>query len=414
MAKAYRGAVAEADVQRFVKLFHERKQAGLGDRDALIAAYTAVLASPRFVFLNEKPGKLDDEALATRLALFLWNSTPDEALRARAARGDLSRPDALRAETERLLNDPRSHRLTEAFLDYWLDLRKIEDSTPSTTLYNDYYLDDALVEAAVMESHLTFEELIRQNLPIHNVVDADFVFVNERLANHYGIPNVKGIAMRRVALPSDSPRGGFLTQASVLKVTANGTTTSPVLRGKWVMERILGFEIPPPPPVAAVEPDIRGAVTIRQQLDKHRANASCARCHSKIDPAGFALESFDVMGGWRDRYRGVDESKPAEPGRGKNGHPFAFHYGLPVDCSGVLPDGRAFSDVRALKRLLSAEDVTLARSFAKQLTIFATGAPMRFSDRAVIEQILEQSKPSQFGVRNLIHGVVQSSLFREK
>jgi len=414
MAKAYRGPASEADVQRFVKLYHERKQAGLGDRGALIASYTAVLASPRFVFLNEKPGKLDDNALATRLALFLWNSTPDEALRARAARGELSRPTALRAETERLLNDPRSHRFTEAFLDYWLDLRKIEDSTPSTTLYNDYYLDDALVEASVMESHLTFEEFVRQNLPVHNVVDADFAFVNERLAIHYGIPKVKGIAMRRIALAPDSPRGGFLTQASVLKVTANGTTTSPVLRGKWVMERIMGFEIPPPPPVAAVEPDIRGAVTIRQQLDKHRANASCARCHSKIDPAGFALESFDVMGGWRDRYRGVDESKPAEPGRGKNGHPFAFHYGLPVDCAGVLPDGRAFSDVRTLKRLLSADEATLARNFAKQLTIYATGAPLRFSDRTVIEQVLQQAKPTQFGVRSLIHGVVQSPLFREK
>ena len=414
MAKAYRGPVAEADVQRFVKLYDERKRAGLSEQNALIAAYTAVLASPKFVFLNEKPGQLDDNALATRLALFLWNSTPDDALRARAARGELSRPKVLRAETERLLNDPKSHRFTEAFLDYWLDLRKIEDSTPSTTLYNDYYLDDSLVEAAVLESHLTFEEFIRQNLPVHNVVDANFTFVNERLANHYGLPNVKGIAMRKVALPPDSSRGGFLTQASVLKVTANGTTTSPVLRGKWVMERILGFEIPPPPPVAAVEPDIRGAVTIRQQLDKHRANASCASCHSKIDPAGFALESFDVMGGWRDRYRGVDESKPAEKGLGKNGQPFAFHYGLPVDCAGNLPDGRAFADVRELKRLLAADDATLARNMAKQLTIYATGAPLRFSDRAVIEQMLRQAKPTRYGIRSLIHGVIQSSLFREK
>lgn len=414
MAKAYRGPVGEADVQRFMKLYDERKRAGLSEQDALIAAYTAVLASPRFVFLNEKPGKLDDNALATRLALFLWNSTPDEALRARGERGELNRPAVLRAETERLLNDPRAHRFTEAFLDYWLDLRKIEDSTPSTTLYNDYYLDDALVEAAVLESHLTFEEFIRQNLPIHNVVDADFTFVNERLAQHYGLPNVKGIAMRKVALPANSPRGGFLTQAGVLKVTANGTTTSPVLRGKWVMERLLGFEIPPPPPVAAVEPDIRGAVTIRQQLDKHRADASCASCHSKIDPAGFALESFDVMGGWRDRYRGVDESKPAEKGLGKNGQPFAFHYGLPVDCAGKLPDGRAFADVRELKRLLAADDATLARNMAKQLTIYATGAPLRFSDRAEIERMLRQAQHTRYGLRSLIHAVVQSSLFREK
>ena len=184
-----------------------------------------------------------------------------------------------------------------------------------------------------------------------------------------------------------------MTQASVLKVTANGTTTSPVLRGKWILERILGYEIPPPPPVAAVEPDIRGAVTIRQQLDKHRADPSCASCHNKMDPPGFALESFDVMGGWRDRYRGVDEDKPAEKGRGKNGQPFAFHYGLPVDSSGELPDGRPFANIREFKRLLRSDEAVIARNFAKQLVVYATGAPVRFSDRAAIERILQSAKP---------------------
>src|SRR6185503_19150256 len=270
--------------------------------------------------------RLDDYALATRLALFLWNSVPDERLRARAAKGELSRPVILRAETERMLADPKSRRFVDAFLDYWIDLRKMEDSTPSAALYNDYYLDDALTEAALGESRLFFEEMLRRDLPVRNVVDSDFTFLNERLAVHYGIPDVKGVAMRRVKLPSDSPRGGFMTQASVLKITANGTTTSPVLRGKWIMERILGIDIPPPPPVAAVEPDIRGAVTIRQQLDKHRADASCAACHSKMDPPGFALENFDVMGAWRDRYRGVDKDAPAVKGLGKNGQPFEFHY----------------------------------------------------------------------------------------
>lgn len=220
--------------------------------------------------------------------------------------------------------------------------------------------------------------------------------------------------MRRVALPSESPRGGFLTQASVLKVTANGTTTSPVLRGKWIMERILGYEVPPPPPVAAVEPDIRGAVTIRQQLDKHRSDPSCASCHSKIDPPGFALESFDVMGGWRERYRGVDESKPAEKGIGKNGQAFAFHQGLPVDCAGSLPDGRTFSDVRAFKQLLSRDEHTLALNLAKQLVVYATGAPIRFSDRTRLEALVAETKPTQYGVRSLIHAVIQSELFRQK
>jgi hypothetical protein len=196
----------------------------------------------------------------------------------------------------------------------------MEDTTPSTTLYNDYYLDDALLEASLDETRLFFTEMLQRDLPAGTIVDSDFTYLNDRLATHYGVPGVTGIAMRRVKLPSDSPRGGLLTQASVLKVTANGTTTSPVLRGKWITDRILGLEIPPPPAsVVAVEPDIRGAVTIRQQLEKHRTEKACAVCHTKMDPPGFALESFDIMGGWRDRYRASDESKPAEKGWGMNG-----------------------------------------------------------------------------------------------
>lgn len=414
LKRAYRRPVAEPDVRLFLSLVDERQKAGLSFTEAMIAAYTAVLASPKFVYLNEQPGRLDDYALATRLSLFLWNSVPDETLRARAARGELARPDILRAETERLLNDPKSNRFVEAFLDYWLDLRKIEDSTPSTTLYNDYYLDDALTEAAVAESQLYFADMVQRDLPARNIVDSNYTFLNERLAGHYAVPDVKGIAMRRVSLPADSPRGGFMTQVSVLKVTANGTTTSPVLRGKWIMERILGYQIPPPPPVAAVEPDIRGAVTIRQQLDKHRADPSCASCHNKMDPPGFALESFDVMGGWRDKYRGVDEAKPAEKGRGKNGHAFAFHYGLPVDSTGQLPDGRPFTNIRDFKRLLRDDDATIARNLAGQLTVYATGAPVRFSDRAPLERLLQGAKPTNYGARSLIHQIVQSDLFRNK
>jgi hypothetical protein len=220
--------------------------------------------------------------------------------------------------------------------------------------------------------------------------------------------------MRRVDLPSDSPRGGFMTQASVLKVTANGTTTSPVLRGKWIMERILGYEIPPPPPVPAVEPDIRGAVTIRQQLEKHRSNSSCATCHSKMDPPGFALESFDVMGGWRDRYRGVDEKVPAVKGLGKNGQPFEYHYALPVDATGVLPDGRTFGGIRDLKALLLTDEEQLARNMAKHLIVFATGAPVRFSDRAQLEQIVQATKGDQYGLRSIVRQIVLSDLFRYK
>ncbi|MEO6246836.1 MAG: DUF1592 domain-containing protein, partial [Opitutaceae bacterium] len=414
LQRAYRRPVAEADVARFVALFDDRTKAGLTFTEAMIASYTAVLASPGFVFVEEAPGPLDDYALATRLALFLWNSTPDAALRARAARGELHQPAALRAETERMLDDSKSRRFTDAFLDYWVDLRKMEDTTPSTTLYNDYYLDDALTEAAQLETQLFFAELLHRDLPARNLIDSDFSFLNERLARHYGIADVTGSTPHRVALPAGSPRGGMLTQASVLKVTANGTTTSPVLRGKWIVERILGLEIPPPPPVAAVEPDIRGAVTIRQQLEKHRDDASCASCHRKMDPPGFALESFDIMGAWRDRYRAVAEDKPVEKGIGKNGQPFEFHYGLPVDAAGELPDGRPFQDIREFKRLLLDREIDVARNLAKQLMIYATGAPVRFSDRAEIDQIVSATAAKNHGVRALVHGIVQSELFREK
>ncbi|MGH7946114.1 MAG: DUF1588 domain-containing protein, partial [Opitutaceae bacterium] len=233
-------------------------------------------------------------------------------------------------------------------------------------------------------------------------------------AEHYGISGVEGVAMRRVKLPPDSARGGLMTQASVLKVTANGTTTSPVLRGVWIHERILGYETPPPPPVAAVEPDIRGAVTIREQLARHRADPSCASCHSKIDPPGFALESFDVMGAWRDRYRGISDDAAPAIGLGKNGHPFVFHFARPVDSSGELPDGRAFRDVRDFKRLLLEDEVGIARNLARQLVIYATGAPVRFSDRMLIERILQGASSSHYGVKSLVHEIVQSPLFQQK
>ena len=414
VARAYRRPVRAGETEVFIQLFDERRAAGLGFAESLLAAYTAVLASPGFLFLEESPGPLGDHALATRLALFLWNSPPDARLRGLADAGRMREPAILRAETERLLADPRAERFRDAFLDYWLDLRKMEDSTPSTTLYNDYYLDDALTEAASAETRLYFAELLERNHPARLIADARFTYLNERLALHYGVPGVAGIAMRRVELPADSPRGGFLTQASVLKVTANGTTTSPVLRGKWIVERILGIDIPPPPPVAAVEPDIRGAVTIREQLARHREDASCASCHRKMDPPGFALESFDVLGGWRERYRAIDEEKPALRGLGKNGQPFAFHLALPVDASGELPDGRPFQEIREFKRLVRADEAALARNFTRQLLLFATGAPGHFSDRAEVERILAETRGDGYGLRSLVHAVVQSRLFREK
>jgi hypothetical protein len=415
LQKAYRRPATEAETERFLALFDQQMKQEHGFTQSMLSMYAAVLSSPGFVFVEEKPGRLDDRALATRLALFLWNSIPDQELRQLADRGKLHEPDVLRAQTERMLEDPRSRRFVEAFTDYWLDLRKIDDTSPSTTLYNDYELDDPLKLAVLEETRLFFAELMRADLPARNIVASDFTFLNERLADHYGIKGVSGVNFRRVKLPADSVRGGLMTQASILKVTANGTTTSPVLRGHWITERILGLETPPPPPtVEAVEPDIRGAVTIRQQLEKHRNNASCAACHSKMDPPGFALESFDVMGGYRERYRAVSDKVAPVKGHGMNGQAFAFHYALPVDSAGALPDGREFKDVRELKNLLVKDEVPIARNLVRQLTIFATGAPVRFSDREEVEKILAKAKANDYGVRSIVHAIVQSELFRNK
>jgi len=379
----------------------------------MLTGYTAVLCSPSFLYMQEKPGPLDQYAIASRLAYFLWNSPPDSQLRALADAGKLRDPAVLRAQTDRLLSDERSSRFVESFTDYWLHLRKAGANDPDSILYPEYYLDDHLLESARDESHATFAELLRGNLPARNVVDANFVFVNERLAALYNLPPVMGAKLQKVSLPENSIRGGFMTQAAVLKVTANGTTTSPVTRGAWIMERVLGRKPPPPPPsVPAVEPDTRGAVTIRQQLDKHRTLESCAACHTKIDPPGFALESFDVMGGFRSSYRALDGKTP-EVGIGKNGQKFAFHNALPVESYGEL-DGKEFKDIREFKKIVAEDDRQLARNVVGQLAVYATGAPVSFGDRPKVEVLLESTKASNYGARDLVQALVCSEIFLSK
>jgi hypothetical protein len=414
LREAYRRPVGSADVKRFLPVVQTALKKGNNFTDSMIAAYTAVLCSPEFVYLEEKPGRLDDHALAARLSFFLWNSSPDAKLRRCADRGELRRPEILRAQTERLLAHPKSRQFVEAFLDYWLDLRKMQATAPDAELYSDYYLDDLLTESALAETHAFFAQLLRDDLPARNVVASDFAMLNEKLAAHYGLPPVQGVALRKTPLPKESVRGGIMTQASVLKVTANGTTTSPVLRGAWIMERVLGQPLPPPPAsVSAIDPDIRGATTIRQQLEKHRTQESCASCHRKMDPPGFALESFDVMGGWRERYRSEGEGELAK-GLAKSGQKVAFRWALPVDATGDLPDGRKFRDIREFKQLLLADEKQIARNVARQLTIYATGAPIGFADRAQIEEVLQRASSSHYGVRSLIHELVQSDLFLNK
>ena len=414
MTATYRRPPLEAEVQRYLKIVSARLATSPDFTEAMLAGYTAVLCSPGFLYLEEEPGPLTSNALASRLSYFLWNAPPDRELRTLAASGALRKPDVLHAQTNRLLDAPRAKDFLDAFLDFWLDLRKLGDTTPDQTLYPEYYLDDLLLESALKETQLFFGDLVRRNLPAASIVDARFTYLNSHLARHYDLPPVEGSKMRLTQLPANSPRGGLLTQASILKVTANGTTTSPVLRGAWIMERILGEPPPPPPPgVPAVEPDTRGATTIRQQLDKHRSIASCAACHHKIDPPGFALESFDVLGKWRDRYRSIGEGEPVK-GIGKNGHAFTFRLSQPVDASGQLATGEPFHDIVEFKRLLLKNERQIARNLVRQFIVYGTGAPVSFADRAEVERILDAAAKDSYGVRSLLHQVVQSKLFTNK
>lgn len=418
MTAAYRRPPREDEVRRYLAIVQDQLAPNRGSQpafaDGMIAGYVAVLCSPDFLYLEEEPGRLDGYSLASRLSYFLWNGPPDAELRRLAASGRLARPEVLRAQTNRLLDDARSRDFVNAFLDYWIDLRKVGDTTPDQTLYPDYYLDDLLTESALKETQLFFRCLLQRDLPVRTLVKSDFTMLNSRLARLYGLPPVEGVAMREVKLPPDSVRGGLLTQASVLKVTANGTTTSPVLRGAWIMERMLGDPPPPPPPgIPAIEPDTRGAVTIRQQLDKHGSIQSCAVCHSKIDPPGFALENFDVVGGWRDRYRSTDEGEPVK-GLGKNGFDFTFKLSQPVDASGKLATGESFGNIIELKQLLVKNERQLARNMVTQFIAYATGAPAGFGDRAEVERILDASEKDHYGLRTIVQEVVHSDLFTHK
>lgn len=424
VARAYRvedAALIARDAKAFVPVFETALKQGMSFEDALISAYSAVLCSPNYLCFAEQPGHLTEKALQDRLSLFLWNSLSTEVTRRHwedtSSDHKAENPSSheIHQRVKEMLQAPQADQFVSAFLDYWLDLRKISDTSPDEFIYPDYYLDDSLFDAALQETRLFFKETLRENLPIKVLIDSDFTFANERLAKHYGFPAFEGALLRKVSIPEGSPRGGLLTQASILKVTANGTTTSPVLRGAWINERILGTHIPPPPPsVPAIEPDTRGATTIREQLEKHKADESCAGCHRQIDPPGFALESFDVVGGYREFYRSMSDEGEALQGFGKNGQPFTFRRGPDVDASGALPDGRTFSNIQEFKQLLLEDQRQIARNFVAKLVTYATGASPRFSDRAEIEAILDSTAAEGYRIRTLIAEVASSRMFLNK
>jgi mono/diheme cytochrome c family protein len=407
MKRAFRRPIPSGELGRYTRIVAERLRLKLSFEESMRAAYKAILCSPDFLFLQERAGTLDGPAIASRLSYLLWNSMPDDALL--NAAGRLGDPEALRAQTERLLSDPRSDRFIEDYVDQWLSLREIDATTPDTKLYPEFevYLRDSMLA----ETRAYFREMIKQDLSVLQIVDSDWTMLNQRLAEHYGIPEVPGCAVRKTALPTGSHRGGLLTQASVLKVTANGTTTSPVTRGAWVLDRILDRPPQPPPPdLPAIEPDVRGATTIREQLDKHRSLPTCAACHSRIDPPGFALESYDVIGEWRTQYRSIGSGSAPPP----TGRRADYRLAKPVDPAGQLPDGRAFKDVADFKRLLLADPDAIARGFAEKLLVYATGAGLTFADRAVVEEIVGRARAKGFGARTILHEVIQSSLFKTK
>jgi mono/diheme cytochrome c family protein len=428
--RAFRRAVSDDDVRPFLALVEAGLNANYTFEEAVRVGLKAILVSPEFLFLDEKPGRLDDFALASRLSYFLWSTMPDEELLAIAERGRSRAPGAisdgtectvffglsdtavLRAQVERMLNAPRAAAFTENFVGQWLGLRDIDFTEPSHLLHPEF--DEMLKVSMVRETQLFFAELLNNDMSLLNFVDSDFTMLNGRLAKHYGIPGVEGWEFRKTVLPPGSHRGGVLTMASVLKVTANGTSTSPVTRGAWVLDRILGTPPPRPPEnVAALEPDIRGATTIREQLAKHRQIASCAACHARIDPPGFALESFDVIGGWRENYRLSGWIRGAEEVT-VDGRKMPYYKGLKVDPTGVLPDGRAFVNIDEFKRLLLAGKNQIARALTTKLVTYATGGPPAAADLPQIDAIVARVCEKNYGFRSLIHEIVQNELFRMK
>jgi len=410
--KAWRRKVSDGEVDALVALAKPSLEAKRDFVDSVRVPIRAILVSPELLFQTGKAGSLANEALASRLSYFLWRSLPDDELIQLATENRLSDPHKLAAQVDRLLRDPKSTRFVHEFLGQWLELDRIDTTTPDAYLYPEY--DDVLRRAMLAETHEFFAHLIDKNLSIENLIDSDFTFLNRRLAEHYEIEGVKGEAMRKVELEPASVRGGILTHASIAKVTANGTVTTPVKRGNFVLTNLLGLPPNPPPPgVGAIEPDTRGATTIRATLEKHQTVAACAVCHSWIDPPGFALECFDPVGNFRERYRN-SKGIQRETNVGLRFLHVDYEQGLRVDTSGLTADGFEFDDIRDFKKHLRESQEQIARNVLSKLISFSTGAQIQFADREEVERILQATRDDGYPLRSLIQHVVASRLFRNR
>jgi hypothetical protein len=358
-----------------------------------------VLVDPRFLFRVEadpagavagRAYRVSDLELASRLSFFLWSSVPDDELLQVAAAGRLSRPAELKKQVARMLEDPKADALASNFAAQWLTLRSLEAATP-----DDPAFDGALRRAMHEETRLFFASILRENRPITTLLDADYTFLNDRLARHYGIEGVRGGQMRRVALPADSPRRGVLGQASILTVTSVADRTSPVTRGKWVLENILGLPVPEPPPGVEtnleVSVHVEGPVTLRARLESHRENPACHSCHAVIDPIGFAMEPFDKVG----RLRTQDE-------------------GLPIDARGTMVDGAQLNGPGDLRDALLRSSDVFTVAFTEKLLTFALGRPVTYADAPTVRAIVRDTRQDQHRLVPLIMRIIDSAPFRQR
>ena len=397
MRQAYRRPVIEPDFVKPLELYREARAEG--DFDAGIEmALSAVLVNPQFFFRMEPapPGvapnavyRIPDIQLASRLSFFLWSSSPDLVLLDLAERGELSKPEVLESQARRMLADPRSQSLVTNFADQWLHLRNLDSTTPDLRLFPDF--DDNLRQAFRQETELIFEEVLRNDHSVLDLLNSDHTFLNERLAKHYGVPHVYGSRFRRVELGDGSQRGGLLRQGSVLTVTSYATRTSPVIRGKWILENILGM--PPPPPPANVpalkDNTVSSALSVRERLAEHRANVACAGCHKLTDPVGFSLENFDAVGRWR-----------------------AFEEGRPIDSTGGLPDGSRFDGVTGLERALLKRPELFVGTLTEKLLTFALGRGVESYDAPAIRKIVRNARAKNYRFSSLIVGIATSTPFQ--
>ena len=411
-SRAFRRKLSEQEIDNWVGLAMPSLKAKRGFIESVRIPLRSILVSPELIFQAGKPGPLSDPALATRLSYFLWRSRPDDELNRLADEGRLSDPDILHAQVERMLNDPKNDRFVNEFLDQWLNLDQIDATTPDSYLYPEY--DDVLRRAMLAETQHFFGHLIDRDLPIANLIDSEFTFLNRKLAEHYGITGVKGETMRKVQLDAGSIRGGILTHASIAKVTANGTVTTPVKRGNFVLTNLLGLPPNPPPPgIGSIEPDTRGATTIRETLEKHQQIEACAVCHRQIDPPGFAMECFDPVGNFRNRYRNSKGVKRTSPPGLRLAHR-DYNLGHAVDMSGVTSDGFPFNGMRDYKTYLQKSNNQVARNLLAKLLTFSTGGEIEFQDREELERILRATQTEGYPLRSLIHHTVDSPLFRNR